>query len=133
MGFFVIRNSLAVKGGSVQIGADTNLYRDSANVLKTDDALTVVGTLTAAGAQTHTGALTQTGPATYNGSVNFAGTPFKVPYATSSPTLGANGDLRMYLKVGIPYLAVQIGGTAYAIALPKTTDGTITVTANSLP
>ena len=127
MGFFVIRNSVAVKGGSVQIGADANIYRSAANVLKTDDALTVVGTLTASGAQVHTGALSQAGSAT------FSGTPFVVPYETSSPTLGANGDLRLYLKAGIPRLAFQVGGTVYAIALPLTTHGTITITAGSLP
>lgn len=35
-------------GGVITYAADTNLYRASANVLKTDDALVVVGTLTAA-------------------------------------------------------------------------------------
>ena len=31
---------LTVTGGTINIGADCNLYRDSANTLKTDDNLT---------------------------------------------------------------------------------------------
>ncbi len=42
-------DSLSVGGGVLTLAADTNLYRLSANVLKTDDSLTVAGDLNAEG------------------------------------------------------------------------------------
>ena len=53
MGFFKIRRALAVSGGSIQIGADTNLYRSAADLLKTDDALEIAGTVGLVGAVSH--------------------------------------------------------------------------------
>ncbi len=49
MGLFKVRRTLALVAGTVDFGADCNLYRNSANVLKTDDALTVTGALVATG------------------------------------------------------------------------------------
>ena len=49
--------------GKLAIGSDTNLYRDSANRLKTDDALTVTGNLDALAAVNITGTLTFGGDA----------------------------------------------------------------------
>ena len=121
MGFFVIRRALAVRGGSVQLGADVNLVRDAANRLRTDDAFQVGGTANLDGA-------TRIG-----GSATFAGTPFVVPYGTASPTLSPNGDLRVYHKSAVARLAFQSGGTAYVIALPTATNGTITVSVGTIP
>lgn len=50
--------------GSGSATGDTNLYRDSANVLKTDDALVVAGTLGVTGATTLSSTLGVTGAAT---------------------------------------------------------------------
>lgn len=55
----IIRGDGQLVLGSGSAAGDTNLYRDSANVLKTDDALVVVGTA-ATGALTVTGAASTT-------------------------------------------------------------------------
>lgn len=105
---FTVRGALRVKEGTVQVGADVNLYRNAANVLKTDDSFTVVGSLT-------------------------SGTAFVAPYGTSSPAPVTNGQIAVYHKTHVPRLVVYSGGTAYCVAFPAATHGTITVTVNSVP
>lgn len=138
MGYFKIRRALAVSGGSVNIGADTNIYRTSANVLKTDDALTVTGTLTASAAATVGTTLGVTGKATLNGGVDSSGTitltgRLVAPHGTASPTIATNGQVVVYTKSNVSYLGVHIGGTPNYIAFPAATHGTITVTVGGTP
>lgn len=126
MGYFKTRRALAVGGGSVHIGADTNLYRSSANVLKTDDALTV------AGASTLTGAVTANGGVDSSGTVTLTGR-LVAPYGTASPTIASNGQIVVYTKSNVSYLGVYVGGTPNYIAFPATTHGTVTVTVGGTP
>ena len=129
MGWDKIYRRLRVKGrinigaGSVTFGdaEDTNLYRSAANTLKTDDALTVAGAFNASGAATVAGAFTA------------QGTPALVPYATASPTVDSNGQVGVYHKAGVAYLTFQSGGTPYVLGLPSATNGTLTITVNSVP
>lgn len=100
---FKIRRALVVQGGSVQIGSNVNLYRSADDTLKTDDSL-VIG-----------------------------GTSLAVPYGTSSPSPIVNGNVNVYHKGNVARLVVRSGGTAYVIALPAATHGTITCTVNSVP
>ncbi len=60
-------------GAGLLIGGDTNLYRDSADVLKTDDSLTVAGLLSTAAAAA-------------------GGAGLRVPHGTA-PTSPTNGDV----------------------------------------
>ena len=53
MGIFKIWQRPAIVGGSVDIGADVNLYRSAADLLKTDDGLEIAGTVGLLGAFTH--------------------------------------------------------------------------------
>ena len=122
MGYFKIRRSLAIAGGSVNIGADTNLYRNSANVLKTDDALTVTGALTASALITASIGVDAAG-----------GTKLTVPYATATPNINANGQLQMLQKANRSYLLYYAGGTPCYIALPQVSEGTALFTVGGTP
>ena len=122
MGFFVVRRGLAVRGGSVQIGADCNLYRISASVLRTNDGLTVDGALTPSGGVISAGYLAQTG------SANMSGTPFRVPHGTIAPGLTQSGEIKMYDPTGAGKISMRIGGTVYTLAFPSATHGTVTIT-----
>lgn len=129
MGFLKIRRSLDVAGGSVHIGADTNLYRTSANILKTDDALTVTGltTMTA-------GFVTARGGTVTAGTVDLAtGTALVIPHHTASPTVNKNGHLTFLQKANRSYLLYQAGGTPCYMTLPQVTEGTILVTVGGTP
>ncbi len=128
MGYTKIRRALAIGGGSVQLGADVNIYRTSANVLKTDDALTVAGTLTASGASTLTGIATVSAGMDASG-----GTKLTVPYATTTPNINANGQLQMLQKSNLSYLLYYCGGTPCYIQLPQVTAGTMLVTVGGTP
>ena len=128
MGFYKIRRSLAVGGGSVQLGADVNLYRSAANVLKTDDALTVVGTLTASGATTLTGLATASAGLDASG-----GTKMLLPYATATPDINSNGQFQTIQKGNRSYLLYYLGGTPCYITLPQVTAGTMLVTVGGTP
>lgn len=92
-----------VRGGSVVIGADTNLYRVDTDILKTDDGLHV------------------------------AGSALIVPYGTSATTKAQNGDMQIYHKGNVGYLTFRAGGTVYSIGLPAATHGTATITVGSPP
>ena len=126
MGLFKIRRALAVGGGSVQIGADCNVYRTSANVLKTDDGLTVSGVLTASSTLTASGAVNASGTVTLTGRL-------VAPYGTASPTVATNGQVLLVHHTHVPYLVVRSGGTTYHMAFPTATHGTPTFTANGTP
>jgi hypothetical protein len=102
MGYDKFRRKLW-QAGSVDLGADCNLYRDAANKLKTDDGLAV------------------------------GGTPFIAPYSTSSPTLNANGQIAIYHKGGTPWVGFYIGGTPYVMQVPTSDGGTPVFTVNSTP
>lgn len=70
---FLVNGRLEM-GGGVAV-ADTNLYRDSANVLKTDDSFVAVGTITGSnlsGTNTGDQTITLTGEATGSGTGSFA-------------------------------------------------------------
>jgi len=108
MGFYKIKRALAVAGGSVHIGADTNIYRSAANVLKTDDALTVALALTAP-------------------------TKLVAPYTTDSGTVDTNGQIQFEQKSNRSYLLYQCGGTPCYITLPQVTAGTMLVTVGGTP
>lgn len=128
MGFFKTRRSLAVGGGSVLIGADVNIYRSAANVLKTDDALTVASTLTAQAA------LTQSGGAVTLGGTTTVTNKLIVPAGTATPTMGTvDGEIRAYTKNNKPYLAMVFGGSSFVMQFPVTTDGTAAFTAGGTP
>lgn len=116
MGFRKIYGSLTVTGGSVNLGADTNFYRSAANVIKTDDALTVTGIVTASAGVNAQG-----------------GTSFVAPYATASPTVDANGHISFVQKGDRSYLSFQCGGTPFHVMFPQTTHGTITTTVGGTP
>ncbi len=139
MGFFVVGN-LKMRGGSVQLGADTNLYRKAANQLATDDGMHVAGTAGVVGAAQFTAAVTAlstlgvTGIITASAGVNAAaGTLLAVPYGTASPTVNANGAISFVQKADRSYLTFQAGGTPFHIMFPQTTHGTITVTVGGTP
>jgi len=120
MGFFKVRRSLAVTGGSVNIGADCNLYRSAANVLTSDDALTLTGTLTPNGAVNAAGTVTTSGR-------------LVIPHGTASPTVATDGQLFVYTKANVSRLGVRINGTPNYIAFPAATNGTVTVTVGGTP
>ena len=122
MGYFKTRRALAVGGGFVQIGADTNLYRTAANVLKTDDALTVAGVSTLTGLSTLS--------AGFNAA---AGTQAALPYSTASPTVDTNGQIGFTQKGNRTYLTFYAGGTPFHVMFPQTTHGTITTTVGGTP
>lgn len=127
MGFFKIKRGLAVAGGTVQIGADTGIYRSAANVLTTDDGLTVAGTLTPQGA------VTQTGGAVSLGGTTTVTNRLVVPYGTASPTIATNGQVHIYHKSNVAYLAIRSGGTPMYLAFPTSSDGTPTITIGGTP
>lgn len=126
MGFFKVKRNLAIAGGSVQLGADTNLYRDSANALKTDDALTVAGAFTPTGAVVANGGISSSGTVTVTGKL-------VAPYGTASPTIATNGQIVVYTKSDVSYLGVYIGGTPNYIGFPNATHGTVTITVGGTP
>lgn len=128
MGYFKIRQNLAVAGGSVLIGADTGLYRDTTDRLKTDDALEVAGTAQITGAARVSGILTLGSALAAGGSVTLSGTPFVIPYGTAAPTFAVNGDLRIAHVTHVPSMRIRSGGTTYTIGLPSATHGTVTIT-----
>jgi len=100
---FKERGRFFIRGGSVLIGADTNIYRSAADQLKTDDGLHV------------------------------AGTALIVPYGTSATTKAQNGDFQVYHKGNVAYLTFRAGGTVYSVGLPAATHGTATITVGSPP
>lgn len=65
------------------IGSDTNLYRGAANMLKTDDSLTVGSTLLVNGATTLTGLLV-------NGDIQVTGSIIKATATKHTPTFGTD-------------------------------------------
>jgi hypothetical protein len=103
MGWFKIRQNLYVAGGSVDIGANNNWYRSASLKMKTDSSL-IVG-----------------------------GTAFVAPYGTAAPTPDTNGAILVYHKTHVPRLVVYSGGTAYSMAFPGATHGTVTITVGSPP
>lgn len=113
--FFIVGRSLSVKGGSIHM-KDVNLYRSAANVMKSDDALTVAGTVTASLALDASG-----------------GTVLKVPYHTVSPNVDANGHLTFLQKGNRSYLLYHMGGTPCYITMPQVTAGTMLVTVAGTP
>lgn len=117
MGYFKIRRSLNIGGGSVQLGADVNIYRSAANVLKTDDSLTTAG-------------YTLTADKILNAS---SGTAAYLPYHTATPTVAVNGHFTMMQKGNRSYLLYYAGGTPCHIMLPQTTHGTVTITVGGTP
>ena len=122
MGFFKIKGALALGGGSVQLGADVNLYRSAANVLKTDDGLNVAL------------ASTLTGLATLSAGFNAqGGTQGILPYGTASPTIDQNGEVFVLQKGNRSYLCYQAGGTPCYITLPQVTAGTALYTVGGTP
>ena len=128
MGLFVIKRGLSIKGGSVHM-IDVNIFRDSANVMKTDDALTVAGLFTATA-----GFATARGGTVTGGTVDLAGgTAFLVPYHTVSPSVSSNGHLTALQKANRSYLLYQMGGTPCYITLPQVTAGTMLVTVGGTP
>jgi len=133
---FLERGILRVKGGTIKLGADVDITRGAANRMDVADAVQISGTANVTGATRIGGALTAVGAIAATGGVaTLPGTPFCLPYGTAVPTITANGDLRIYHKSTdhIPRLAFQSNGTAYVIALPTATNGTVTVTVNSIP
>lgn len=120
MGLIKWKSNFAI-GGSVQLGADTNIYRKAANQLATDDGFHAGGTVGV------------TGAATFSDSATFSGTPFVVPYSTTSPTFATNGDLRIYHKTNTPAIAFRSGGTSYVLQFPTTDHGTATLRVNTVP
>lgn len=100
---FKERGRFFVRGGSVQFGIDTGLYRASANRLKTDDAFEA------------------------------GGTALFVPYSTAATTKVENGDFQIYHKGNVGYLTFRAGGTVYSIGLPSATHGTATITVGTPP
>ena len=122
MGYMQIRGGITIKSATAQIniGPDCDLYRDSANVMKTDDALTVAGTLTGEGAVTATGTLT-------------ASSKLVVPYSTAVPTVSSNGQLEFIQRNDRSYLIYQAGGTPCYVTLPQVTGGTALYTVGGTP
>lgn len=130
MGFIggYVDGPLLVRGGSVQVGADTNLYRGAANRLHTDDAIQVGGTVNL------TDTVRAGGIITAAAGMNAAsGTILAAPYATASPTVNVNGHISFVQVGNRSYLAFQSGGTPFHMMFPQTTHGTITVTVGGTP
>jgi hypothetical protein len=57
---FALNASGKMTWGTGSVAGDTNLYRSAADMLKTDDSLTIAGSLTVTGSATVTGALNAT-------------------------------------------------------------------------
>ncbi len=134
MGYFYIKRGLAVKGGSVLIGADCNLIRDAADRLATDDAFRVGGTANLQGATRIGGAATLAANLTHSaGTAAFQGTALVLPYHTVSPDVNNNGQFAVLQKGNRSYLLYQAGGTPCYITLPQVTAGTMLVTVGGTP
>lgn len=138
MGYFKVKQALAISGGSVLLGADTNLYRSAANILATDDALSVGGTVlvkkTSGGTTTiDGGTVTVPGQLVNSGSAVFSGTPFIIPTGGTPTNLRSNGAMYLASVNDVNYLLFRVGGTPISVGLPATTHGTLTITVNSLP
>ncbi len=91
---YKVRRNAIFLGGSVDLGADVNVYRSAADTLKTDDSFTI------------------------------AGATFVAPYATTTPTMATNGQIQLYQKGGTPRLVVRLGGTNIIVQFPTATGGT---------
>jgi hypothetical protein len=91
---------------------DTNLYRDSANVLKTDDALTIVGLLTGQAGATVSGAAIS-----LNASSNF-GTNINTGTSTGAVSIGNNtGNTAINIDSGTAAINIGTGSQARTINL----------------
>lgn len=71
-------------GAQLVIGADVNLFRSAANVLRTDDALVVGGALTASSTLAVTGNTTVGGNATITGDLKLGSNIFRNQFAIST-------------------------------------------------
>ena len=117
----------------ITIGADTNLYRSAANILKTDDALTVTGatilssTLAVTGTSALTGVVTATGGVvgvstnTYKPTAAaFETWPRSAGFTGSSQSLAPSATVTMYaieLPAGVTVSNISVmSGTVAAIA-----------------
>lgn len=86
-------------GATIEIGADTNLYRTGANALATDDGLSVGGALSSFG----TLKMDPAGTMTVGGGVAVIG----IGNATTVPTTNPVGGVVMYAEGG----ALKVRGT----------------------
>lgn len=129
MGFFKIRRNLVVGGGSVQLGADVGLFRDSANVARTNDALTVDGIITASAGISSTKGGTVTGGTTDIGGA----TALIVPYQVATPDVNKNGHFSFLQKGDRSYMLYEMGGTPCYITLPQVTSATALFTIGGTP
>lgn len=89
------------EAGPGNAARDTNLFRDSANVLRTNDSLTVDLNLSVAGSATVTGNLAVTGGLTVTGGPTFT---------TYTPTVGGAGTATYFTRTGYYY---KIGKLVY--------------------
>ncbi len=114
---FKVRRTLVVVGGSVQMGADVNLYRSAANLLATDDAFQVGGTAYLVGATK------------FGAQVTFGSAALVQNEGSVAPTLTIHGDFQRAHVLGSPLnMYFRSGGTTYSIAFQAATHGTITCT-----
>lgn len=83
-------NLKLASGAQLTIGGDVNLFRNAANVLRTNDALTVDGATTLSSTLAVTGTSTFTGLATFNGGVTVGNSSnFKIGSAVFRPKLSS--------------------------------------------
>lgn len=127
----IVRGDGQLVWGSGSATGDTNLYRDSANTLKTDDALVVTGTAA-------TGALTVTGAASATTTVT-AGTGLVATTGGVTATAGDVTATNGHVIIGTAGKGLQVktgsnakAGTGVANGTTAVVISTTAVTANSL-
>ena len=110
-------------GGTIYVGStqDVQLEREAANRLYTPDALAVGGT---AGFRDD---------AVFSKKMDVSSGTAVLPYGTASPAPASNGEANIYHKANVARFTMQSGGTAYTLAFPTTTNGTVTITVGSPP